>query len=111
MAAVGIAGLAAAGPGTDEPARSWRESIIRNFESAGLLAIGAGPRPRAIEAIRLQSAKVFRIIKIQIEHRAVMLSGSDDDRRFAAKEKIMRVLRMKTERRRSCQNRAGEPAH
>ena len=98
VATVEIARRFAACPGAGKAIRMGRQRVVGDPERARDFAIGAGKRPRVIQSVGLQRAEVHRIVEIQIQDRAVVFPGGDQDRRLAAPEEIVRVVRMQLDR-------------
>ena len=60
--------------------------------------IGSGIDASVIQFVSGQYVQKRYIVKIEIDHRTVMLRGGDQDRRPVSKQEIMRVLGMLADR-------------
>src|SRR5687768_18268 len=94
-----ITGLIGPSPWGDEAARGGCEGVARDVERALRLDISATREcARVVQFLPGQGVEILPIIKIEVEHRAIVLAGSDQDHRLAAPEEIMGVVRVQTNR-------------
>ena len=98
VAAVGVTRLRAARPRRDEAPGGRRQSISGDVESALRLDVGAAEHPRVVQAVGGQRVEIATIVEVEVEHRAVMLSRRDEDRRTAAPLKVVRIGWMQSQR-------------
>ncbi len=74
--------------------RLRRQGVVLDAEGGGILHVGAGEDAREVEPAELQLIQVRKIVKVVVQHRAVMLGGGDQDRRPTAKEEVKPVVRV-----------------
>jgi hypothetical protein len=98
IAAGCVARCVTACPRRDQAAVGRRERVVGDVERRRIFAIGAGKRAREIEAVTRERIEILDVVEIEIEHRAVMLGGGDENRRLTAPEEVMRVVRMQPNR-------------
>ena len=55
---------------------------------------------RGLQTVLVQGVEVALIVEVNVQDRAVVFSGRDQDGRLAREEKVVRVLRMQADRRR-----------
>src|SRR5207247_11068613 len=94
VSAIRVTRRLAARPWTDEAARSGRERIAGNVKGAKWLGIGAGKAPREVQTVPGQRVEILHVIEIKIQHRAVMLAGSDQHGRLTPEQEVMRIGRV-----------------
>src|SRR5205814_6104874 len=92
---VRVAGSIAARPGANEAACSRRQRIAGDVERAVRFYIGAGKRAREVQSIFCQRAEILHIVEIEVQHGAIVLSRSDERRRLAAEQEVVRIVRVK----------------
>ena len=85
-------------PWPDITAIRWRERIFRDVKRALRFKIGAAKSPRAVQSPRLQFGEIRGVVEIHIQNRAIMFTRRNDDRRLPAKQKIVRIIRVQSQR-------------
>ena len=71
-------------------------SVMLN--DSGDFAVRAAEQPRVVQAVPLQLGQIDLVVEVEVQHRAVVLAGRDDDRRLAAPQEIVRIVGVQRER-------------
>ena len=94
---VEVTGLVAPCPGTDVAQRFGRKGIVSNPERTGNLTVGSGKGPCVIKPVAGKRFQITDIVKIKIEHRTVVFTGTDKHGRPTPPQKVVGILRMQAD--------------
>jgi pimeloyl-CoA synthetase len=59
--------------------------------------VNAAEQARIVQTVGFKSAEVAAIVEIGVEHGAVMFTAGNEGDRLAAKEKVVRILRLQAD--------------
>jgi len=62
---------------------------------AGDFHIGAGEEARVVESVRFQGGKIAMMVKVSIQHRAVVLTACNQGNGFPTEQEIMWIRGIK----------------
>ena len=94
MPPFGYPGWLARGHGARNASRAWSQGVALDLERALGFDVRAAEHARVVHAVGGEGVEILAVVEVQVDHRAVVLGGGDQDRRPAAPQKIVRVLGM-----------------